>query len=205
MFIRMIGKAFLRQWKKMFMIAFTIALGASLATAMLSVMLDVGDKVNQELKAYGANISVVPKDASVLSSLYEVGDENISGAYLREDELGKIKTIFWAFNIADYAPFVTAEATLDNGDAVSVRGTWFDHHMELPTGEQLDAGVISMRSWWEIKEGDWLDEQKISDPYYAMVGCDVASATGVHAGDKLHLTGTETAFDVVVAGVYDAG
>ena len=205
MFIRMIGKAFLRQWKKMFMIAFTIALGASLATAMLSVMLDVGDKVNQELKAYGANISVVPKDASVLSSLYEVGDENISGAYLREDELGKIKTIFWAFNIADYAPFVTAKATLDNGDAVSVRGTWFNHHMELPTGEQLDAGVVSMRSWWEIKEGDWLDEQKISDPYYAMVGCDVASATGVHAGDKLHLTGTETAFDVVVAGVYDAG
>ena len=93
MFIRMIGKAFLRQWKKMAMIAFTIALGASLATAMLSVMLDVGDKVNQELKAYGANINVVPKDASVISSLYDVGDENISGAYLREDELGKIKTI----------------------------------------------------------------------------------------------------------------
>ena len=67
MFIRMIAKAFIRQWKKMTMIAFTIALGASLATAMLSVMMDVEDKVNQELKAYGANITVVPKDASVVN------------------------------------------------------------------------------------------------------------------------------------------
>ena len=205
MFIRMIAKAFLRQWKKMAMIAFTIALGASLATAMLSVMLDVGDKVNQELKAYGANIRVVPKDASVISDLYEVGDENISGAYLREDELGKIKTIFWAFNIADYAPFVTAEAALDSGDTLDVKGTWFNHHMELPTGEQLDAGVVSMRSWWEITDGDWLDEQKIDSPYYAMVGADVASKNNIHAGDKIHLAGSKSALDVEVAGVFDSG
>lgn len=205
MFIRMIAKAFLRQWKKMAMIAFTIALGASLATAMLSVMLDVGDKVNQELKAYGANIRVVPKDASVISDLYEVGDENISGAYLREDELGKIKTIFWAFNIADYAPFVTAEAALDSGDTLDVKGTWFNHHMELPTGEQLDAGVVSMRSWWEITDGDWLDEQKIDSPYYAMVGADVASKNNIHAGDKIHLAGSKSSLDVEVAGVFDSG
>ncbi len=50
MFFRMIRGTLFRQWKKMLMIAFTIALGASLASAMLSVMLDVGDKVNQELK-----------------------------------------------------------------------------------------------------------------------------------------------------------
>ena len=183
MFIRMIGKAFLRQWKKMAMIAFTIALGASLATAMLSVMLDVGDKVNQELKAYGANINVVPKDASVISSLYDVGDENISGAYLREDELGKIKTIFWAFNIVDYAPFITAQASLDSGSKVNVKGTWFNHHMELPTGEQLDAGVASMRSWWGITEGDWLDEQKQEGTGYAMVGTDIAKKENINITD----------------------
>ena len=205
MFIRMIAKAFLRQWKKMAMIAFTIALGASLATAMLSVMLDVGDKVNQELKAYGANISVVPKDASVISSLYEVGDENISGAYLREDELGKIKTIFWAFNIADYAPFVTAEAALDSGSTVNVKGTWFNHHMELPTGEELDAGVVSMRSWWEITEGDWLDEQKVEGTGYAMVGTDIAAKEGIHAGDRIHLKGSRSELDVEVVGVFDSG
>ena len=205
MFIRMIAKAFLRQWKKMAMIAFTIALGASLATAMLSVMLDVGDKVNQELKAYGANIRVVPKDASVISDLYEVGDENISGAYLREDELGKIKTLFWAFNIADYAPFVTAQAALESGESVDVKGTWFNHHMELPTGEELDAGVVSMRSWWEITEGEWLDEQKIDSTHYAMVGADAASKNNIHAGDVIRLTGSKAALDLQVAGIFDSG
>ena len=45
MFFRLIRGALFRQKGKMLMIAFTIALGASLATAMLNVMLDVGDKV----------------------------------------------------------------------------------------------------------------------------------------------------------------
>lgn len=72
MFFRMIRGAFVRQKGKMLMIALTIALGASLATAMLNVMLDVGDKINQELKTYGANITVVPKSSSVLNNLYEV-------------------------------------------------------------------------------------------------------------------------------------
>ncbi len=205
MFVRMIAKAFLRQWKKMLLIAFTIALGSSLATAMLSVMMDVGDKINQELKAYGANIKVVPKDTSVLNELYDVGGENITGAYLKEDELGKIKTIFWAFNIVDYTPFITAEASLDNGDKVDVTGTWFNHHMDLPTGEALDAGVASLRSWWEIKDGDWIDEQAEDSSSLAMVGAALAEKEKISVGDTIHVTGSQGENDLKVAGIFDAG
>ena len=205
MFVRMIAKAFLRQWKKMLLIAFTIALGSSLATAMLSVMMDVGDKINQELKAYGANIKVVPKDTSVLNELYDVGGENITGAYLKEDELGKIKTIFWAFNIVDYTPFITAEASLDNGDKVDVTGTWFNHHMDLPTGEAFDAGVASLRSWWEIKDGDWIDEQGKDSSSMAMVGAALAEKEKISVGDTIHVTGSQGENDLKVAGIFDAG
>lgn len=204
MFIRMIAKAFARQWKKMLMIAFTIALGASLATAMLSVMMDVGDKINQELKAYGANITVVPKDTSVINELYDVGDENVSGTYLKEEELGKIKTIFWAFNIVDYAPFISTEATFDDGVKAPVTGTWFNHHMELPTGEELDAGVSSLRSWWDILEGEWIDEQN-SDSDTAMVGSAVAGREGISAGDSIHLKGSAGEKTLTVCGIFDAG
>ena len=204
MFFRMIFGTLFRQWKKMLMIAFTIALGASLATAMLSVMLDVGDKVNQELKTYGANITVVPKENSVLSSLYEVEGEGGTGAYLREDELGNIKTIFWAFNIIDYAPFINASVKLDDGTEVSAVGTWFNHHMELPTGEQLDAGVTSMRSWWEIVDGKWLDEQTGSADG-AMVGKALAEKLGIKSGDTLHLNGTVSDISLDVVGIFDAG
>ena len=206
MFLRMIKGVLFRQWKKMLMIAFTIALGASLASAMLSVMLDVGDKVNQELKTYGANITVIPKESSVLSELYEVEDSDKVGAYLKEDELGKIKTIFWAFNIVDFAPFVNADATLDDGTEVKVVGSWFDHHMELPTGEQLDAGVASMRSWWELKEGTWLDEQLLDDAENgAMIGKSLAQRLGVGSCDMIHLKGKNGECELKIVGVYDAG
>ncbi|MBR6873419.1 MAG: ABC transporter permease [Ruminococcus sp.] len=204
MFGRMIRGTLFRQWKKMLMIAFTIALGASLASAMLSVMLDVGDKVNQELKTYGANIRVVPKSASVLSGLYEVEDGG-TGGYIREDELGKIKTIFWTYNIVDYAPFITVDAALENGEKVKVVGSWFDHHLSLPTGEELDAGLESMRSWWELESGAWIDEQKESSGKEAMVGTELAGKLGLSVGSRISLAGKESSDTFTVCGIFDAG
>ena len=87
----MIRGAFSHQWKKMIMIALTIALGASIATAMINVMLGVGDKVNRELKTYGANITVVPKSSSVLNDLYQMEEgESDTNAYL--DVIPSVRT-----------------------------------------------------------------------------------------------------------------
>jgi putative ABC transport system permease protein len=205
MFIRMIKRTLVHQWKKMIMIAFTIALGASLATAMLSVMLDVGDKVNQELKTYGANITVMPKAASVVNDLYDLEDNTSVGAYLKESELGNIKTIFWAFNIVDYAPFITSKATLEGGREVDVVGSWFNHHMVLPTGEELDAGVSSLRTWWDIEAGDWIDEQNIQDTNVAMIGTELAKEIGVSVGDTVLVKGSASAENLTIVGIYDAG
>ena len=201
----MIRGTLFRQWKKMLMIAFTIALGASLASAMLSVMLDVGDKVNQELKAYGANIRVVPKSAAVLNGLYEVEDDG-AGGYIREDELGKIKTIFWTYNIVDYAPFTTVDASLENGDSVKVVGSWFNHHLSLPTGEELDAGLESMRSWWEVESGSWLDEQKESGGSNgAMLGTELAKKLGLSVGSRISVAAKEGTDTFTVQGIFNSG
>ena len=152
------------------LIAFTIALGASLATGMLNVMMDVGDKVNQELKTYGANIVVKPKDSSLLSDIYDIGEngEELNVSYLREEDLGKIKTIFWAFNIVDFTPFLDCAVTLPDESTAKAIGTWFNHHLSLPTGEELDAGVIGMRSWWDVTEGKWIDENDENDSWSAL-------------------------------------
>ena len=204
-FTRMIRGAFTRQWKKMLMIALTVALGASLATAMLNVMLDVGDKVNQELKTYGANIIVSPKSASVLNSLYELDDGGAAeGAYLLESELGNIKTIFWAFNIVDFTPFISAPVILDSGAEVNLIGTWFNHHLDLPTGESLDAGIRNLRSWWDIEDGVWLDEQTDGENF-CMIGDIVSQKTGAGAGDRIHVKSAKSSGDFIVAGVFDAG
>ena len=206
MLFRMIRGVLFHQKGKMLLIAFTIALGASLATGMLNVVMGVEEKVNRELKSYGANITVKPKDSSLLSDIYDVGDEGaLNAAYLREDELGKLKTIFWAFNIVDFTPFLDTQVTLPDGSAVKTVGTWFSHHLDLPTGESLDAGVVSMRSWWDVTEGRWLTEQDPGAENEVMAGAVLAQRMGWHAGDTVRLIGSHGERDVTVVGVYDAG
>lgn len=189
------------------MIAVTIALGASLATAMLNIMLDVGDKVNQELKAYGANITVVPKENSVLTDLYALdGQEETAAAHLKEDDLGKIKTIFWGFNILDFTPFVNTTVVLDDETEVKLTGTWFNHHLALNTGEELNAGIHSLRSWWDVKNGQWLDEQKEGTANGgAMVGTVLAERLGISSGDSLHVKTSDGEKTLSVVGVFDSG
>ena len=207
MLFRMIRGVLFHQKGKMLLIAITIALGASLATGMLNVVMDVEDKVNKELKNYGANITVKPKDASLLSDIYDVGEggEALNAAYLREDELGRLKTIFWAFNIVDFTPFLDTQATLPDGDGVKVVGTWFNHHLSLPTGEELDAGVQGMRSWWEITDGRWLNEADATADGEIMAGALLAERKRWTVGETVKLTGSHGERDMEIVGIYDAG
>ncbi|MDR1376778.1 MAG: ABC transporter permease, partial [Synergistaceae bacterium] len=182
MFFQMLKGALMRQRGKLSMIAFTMALGVSLATAMLGVMMDVGDKVNQELKTYGANLSVVPRGASLLSELYELEPEGEANAadtrkYLAEDELVKMKMIFWAFNIVDFAPFLETSAVV-GGQPVTLVGTWFDKHLDLPTGESVDTGMKRLKSWWDVT-GEWVRD----DEDGAMLGQNLAAKLGLKVGD----------------------
>ncbi|MBQ8159257.1 MAG: ABC transporter permease [Clostridia bacterium] len=207
MLFRMIRGVLIRQRGKMLLIAFTIALGASLATSMINVMLDVEDKVNAELKTYGANIVVKPQDSTLLQDIYNVEDGGaaITSAYLNENEVGKLKTIFWAFNIVDFAPFTETTVTLPSGGTATAVGTWFNHHLDLPTGESLDAGVSGLRSWWDLTEGSWIDEQAEGAGETVMLGVALAQKENLKVGDTLTLTGPAEEHTVRVAGIYDAG
>jgi len=206
MLFRMIRGVLFHQKGKMLLIALTIALGASLATGMLNVVLGVAEKVNKELKNYGANITVKPKDSSLLSDIYDVGGgAELNTAYLKEDELGKLKTIFWAFNIVDFTPFLDTQVVVPQGDSVKITGTWFNHHLDLPTGESLDAGIASMRSWWDITEGRWIDEKAEGADLEIMAGTSVAAGYGWHAGDRILLKGSAGEKEVTLAGIFDAG
>ena len=206
MLFRMIRGVLFHQRGKMLLIAFTIALGASLTTGMLNVVLDVEDKVNQELKTYGANIIVKPKDSSLLSDIYDVGDgEQLNTAYLREDELGRLKTIFWAFNIVDFTPFLDTTVSLPDGNSIKMTGTWFNHHLDLPTGESLDAGIVGMRSWWDITSSRWLDEKDEDALSEIMVGTLLAQQEGWQIGDSVLVSASQGDREMTIAGIYDSG
>ncbi|XKM14306.1 ABC transporter permease [Orbaceae bacterium ac157xtp] len=180
MFGKMLLGVLTRQKKKLMLIALTVALGVSLATSMLNVMFDVGDKVNQELKAYGANLNIVPRGASLVNELYQLDDKNQNQSlqYIPEDELVKIKMIFWANNIVDFAPYLNVNTTI-NDKPVTVVGTWFDKHLEIPTGDEVDTGMLAIKSWWQI-EGNTMTDDNLQG---AMVGETLAKQLNLSIGD----------------------
>ena len=202
-FFRMISRALRRQLGKRVMIAVTICLGAALTTSMLAVMLDIGDKVTQELSSYGANIEVTPKGASVVSEMYGTDDEP-TGA-LKEEELPRLKSIFWAYNLEDFAPYlktaVRAEAlTSDTGD-ITLLGTWFDYAMAIEVGEPVETGLMRLRDWWDV-EGSWADDD---DPAAAMAGASLAAARGWAVGDIVTVAGAEGEAELTIAGIFHGG
>lgn len=203
MFWRIVKGALFRQKGKMALIAFTVALGASLATSMLNTMLGVGDKVNQELKTYGANINVLPKEASLLDDLYGMQEkEGQVQKYLKESELPNIKTIFWAYNIVDYTPYLNTWVSCNNDSKhTKMVGTWFNNHMDLPTGESIDTGMIRLKNWWEV-QGEWLSED---DKDSVMLGKIFADRNGFKVGDEIQLKSNNLDKKLKVKGIFSSG
>ena len=200
MFWRMITKTLIRQRGKMLMIAFTVVLGVSLSTAMMNVMLGVGDKVNRELKVYGANITVRHKDAALMSDLYGLEGQGVNDKFLHEEDVLKLKSIFWGFNILDFAPILEGKADFD-GSEVAVMGTWPEKHTTLPTGEELHTGLKNLRTWWEIS-GEWMNEDEDDS---VMLGHLLASQKNIHAGDTITLKAGGQSQKFTVKGIFNDG
>ncbi len=206
MFWRMIIKTLIRQKSKMLMIAFTVVLGVSLSTAMMNVMLGVGDKVNRELKVYGANITVRHKDAALMSDLYGLTEgQGVNDKFLYEEDVLKLKSIFWGFNILDFVPVLDGNAILRFNQKVignaSLIGTWPEKNAVLSTGEELHTGLKALRTWWDIS-GEWLNEDE-NDA--VMLGKNLASQNNIHVGDAITLTQNGITKSFLVKGIFHDG
>lgn len=219
----MIFRSFSRQFKRRLLIAITVCLSATVSVAMLGVVFDVGDKLNAELSTYGSNIVVQPKSDAVVSDLYASDSENGSAqsqsdptAFIKESDVPKIKTTFWAFNITDFAPQLNVHAEVSaasrsGGDTHSssvsapIVGTWFSKTLNLATGESTVAGVKGMRSWWKV-DGSWPQDDKPQ----AMVGKELAQSLQLHVGDTINLhkmtaSGKHAEQRVKVTAIFDSG
>ena len=65
MFLRFVSQSIRRSPRRKAMTVAAVAMGTAVATAMLGVMLDIGDRVNRELRSLGANLMVTPKARSL--------------------------------------------------------------------------------------------------------------------------------------------
>ncbi len=171
-----------------------LAMGMSVATAALSVSLDVGDRLAEEFRSLGANLLVTPEADSLP---LEIGGVDYrpanAGAYLPEADLGKLKTIFWRFNIMAFAPIldVPVQAWSPSSknwsspgavDGVTLLGTWSEHSVPIPDGTSYMTGIDKTNPWWHV-EGEWFAEGVDE----CVVGATLAKNFGVKVGDTLNV------------------
>src|SRR6266851_5263545 len=152
MFLRLVADSFGRRPRHKLLTGAALALGMGVATAALSVSLDVGDRLAKEFRSLGANLLVTPQADSLPLEIGGVDYRPVNaGAYLPEADLPKLKTIFWHNNIVGFAPMleVTADFGVRGGQSTSfvtrgqthLVGTWSAHRVELPDGPVFVTGV----------------------------------------------------------------
>src|SRR6266478_673471 len=107
MFLRLVADSITRRPRRKLLTAAALSLGMAVATAALSVSLDVGDRLSQAFRSLGANLVVTPEADSLPLEIGGVDFRSAnSGAYLPESDLSKIKTVLLHNNITSFAPTV---------------------------------------------------------------------------------------------------
>jgi putative ABC transport system permease protein len=187
MFLRLVYESFRRQKRRKMLAAAAITLGVTVATAMIAVATDIGDKISRELRAIGANLVVSPQEDSLD---VEIGGVNLKppsdGAYLNEADLPKIKGTFWHNNITGFAPMLPVTVSIDRSgmrQEVTLVGTYFAKQISFGK-EDFTTGVRTIDPLWKVS-GSWPDDS--SDD--VLVGERLAARLGDRAGDEITLAG----------------
>jgi len=234
MFFRLIADNFTRRPRRKFLTAAALSLGMAVATAALSVSLDVGDRLSEEFKSLGANLVVTPEADSLPLVIGGVDFHPAnSGAYLPESDLPKIKSVFWHNNIIAFAPILETSVTIEEtppqnkdiaglASALTSRngishpapsltdlrliGTWVQHSFSLPDGSNFVTGIEKTNPWWRV-QGRWFADAANE----CVVGANLAKRLGLKIGSKLEVIEEKEGTDVVgtktldIVGVSESG
>ena len=188
MFFRLLMESFRRQRRRKMLAGIAILLGTTAVTAMLALATTIGDRIHKELAVYGANIVVYPS-TDLLD--VKIGGVDVKpatgGSYLKESDLQKLKTIFWANNITGISPELPLQidGTTSSGERLSATalGLWF-HHPLTKDPDALVTGAPTLHPWWKL-EGSWPNEAASSGGSDTVIGSTLASTLHLKIGDTL--------------------
>jgi putative ABC transport system permease protein len=215
MFLRIVADSFGRRPRHKLLTGAALALGMGVATAALSVSLDVGDRLAREFRSLGANLLVTPQADSLPLEIGGVDYRPVNaGAYLPEADLPKLKTIFWHNNIMAFAPILEVRAMVlpfssEGGqvagwiEGVPIIGTWADHSVVLPEGGEFHTGVVKTNPWWRV-DGRWFAGEAME----CVVGATFAEKNHIKIGGSISLaTGdvTKIPSPLKVTGILSSG
>ena len=199
MFARLVYESFWRQKRRKLLAGAAITLGVTVATAMIAVATDIGDKINRELRTIGANLLVTPQEDTLD---VEIGGIDLKppsdGAFLNEADLPKIKGTFWHNNITGFAPMLPVNVTLQRDgrmEDLTLLGTYFARRVSFGK-EEFTTGVRSTHPWWKVA-GAWPDDSSRD----VLLGERLAARLSATPGDEVTVSNRK----VRVSGILSTG
>jgi putative ABC transport system permease protein len=169
------------------------------ATAMIAVATDIGDKINRELRTIGANLLVTPEEDTLD---VEIGGVDLKppsdGAFLNEADLPKIKGTFWHNNITGFAPMLPVQVAVERDghtENLTLLGTYFAKKVSFGK-EEFTTGVRSTHPWWKVS-GAWPEDSS----HDVLLGERLAARLSMKAGDEVTLAGRQ----LHVSGILSSG
>lgn len=208
MFPRLVYESFRHQARRKLLAGIAIALGVAVATAMIAVATNIGDKINRELRSYGANLIVTPQEDTLD---VEVGGVNLKppsdGAFLNEADLPKIRGTFWHNNIIGFSPMLPVTVKVGTGreaQDVTLVGTYFKKPLSFGK-ENFTTGVSITHPWWKVTCGDGKESPSCGwptdDSQNVLLGERLAAKMNRKAGDTIEVAGRE----LTVSGILSTG
>lgn len=207
MFARLVGESLVRNPRRKLLTAAALMVGMAVATATLTIALNVGDRLAHEFRNLGANLLVTPQADTLPVEIGGVDYRPVSeGAYLREADLGKLKMIFWRHNILGFTPFLDVPVFIGEPDnTAALIGTWYQHDVPVPDGTVFKTGLNVTHPWWKI-QGRWFNDGANE----CVVGANFAAKNGGTAivGKTIPIAEKEISnyvFFLTVTGVVSTG
>ncbi|MBV8893950.1 MAG: ABC transporter permease [Acidobacteria bacterium] len=183
MFLRLVYESFWRQKRRKALAGVAIMLGVAVATAMIAVATDIGDKMNRELRSFGANLVITPEQDTLDIEIAGVNLKPPSdGAFLNEDDLVRIRGTFWHNNIVGFAPMLPVMVDLA-GTKITLLGTYFAKHLHFGQ-EDFVTGVRTTHPWWQV-EGSWPGDESGD----VLLGERLAARMALEKGAEVDLGG----------------
>jgi len=213
---RVLRKSFSNRKSRIAIAIVAVMMGASIASALLTMSMGVTEKIGTEFRKFGSNIMLIPESNTIEIGLPGVSFGSVTEqSYINETDLYKIKRIAkWSSNVLGYAPFLYQVVTVTTPSQpleVVLAGTYFDRPVpEIRdfTGNPWTTGIRKIAPYWEV-QGAWVED--MNDRKGCIVGVAAAAKLGLEVGSLFGAsylnpeTRNETTLDLEVSGLVATG
>jgi putative ABC transport system permease protein len=126
LFVQLLFQSLTRRASKVALALIAVSVGATAAATLINLTYDVESKMNRELRAYGANLLIIPA----------------SGNHLDQEQIKNLAQLPGTDRILGSAPFLYTTATIGHGDQtekVFLAGVVFDQVRQISPSWQVQG------------------------------------------------------------------